>query len=131
MMKLNSKTHGPSHDREAILTYAKDHYGIEPETPWANFPHYQVLRHAKNKKWFALIMDVSSDKLNLQPTETVDILNIKCDSDLIGVLLGEKGFLPAYHMNKTHWISIILDDSVDLKRILSLLNLSFELTQSR
>lgn len=117
------------HDREAILAYAQKQYRIEPETPWMKYPRHQVLRHVKNRKWFALIMDVPSDKLNLPAGGQADVLNIKCDPDLIGVLQREEGFLPAYHMNKTHWLSILLDGPVDLERILSLLDLSFQLTQ--
>ena len=39
--------------------------------------------------------------------------------------------VPAYHMNKQHWISIILDGSMEDEDILRLLHESFELTKTK
>lgn len=61
----------------------------------------------------------------------VDILNIKCDPDLNGSLRTQDGFLPAYHMHKGHWISILLDGTVEKERIFPLLDMSFVLTDTR
>ncbi|MDY3026570.1 MAG: MmcQ/YjbR family DNA-binding protein [Candidatus Faecivicinus sp.] len=36
--------------------------------------------------------------------------------------------VPAYHMNKTHWISLILDGSVPEADILSMIRESYQLT---
>lgn len=47
---------------------------------------------------------------------------------MLGSLLEEKGFYPAYHMNKEHWITIFLDGSVDDEKILSLIDISYDLT---
>ena len=38
------------------------------------------------------------------------------------------GFLPAYHMNKEKWITVLLDGTVDKAQIMDLLNMSYELT---
>lgn len=87
-----------------------------------------VFRHAGNKKWFALIMSVPKEKLGLQGTELLDVVNVKCDSVMIGSLRMERGFFPAYHMNKGNWITIALDHSVDGEKIRLLLDMSYELT---
>ena len=47
---------------------------------------------------------------------------------MLGSLLEEKSFYPAYHMNKEHWITICLDGSVDDEKILSLIDISYDLT---
>ena len=60
-----------------------------------------------------------------------DILNIKCDPFLIGSLRGRLGFLPAYHMNKDKWLTILLDGSADSETITSLLALSYDLTKPK
>lgn len=39
----------------------------------------------------------------------VDVLNVKCDTIMIGSLRMQDGFYPAYHMKKDTWISILLD----------------------
>lgn len=54
-------------------------------------------------------MEVGRDKLGLPGDGEVDILNVKSDPMLIGSYRTQKGFFPAYHMNKENWISILLD----------------------
>ena len=56
----------------------------------------------------------------------VDIINVRCGPILAGSLLGEKGFLPAYHMNKSHWITVLLNDTVSDDQITPLLELSYD-----
>ena len=53
-------------------------------------------------------MRVLPERLGLTGEEVLDVMDIKCSSMMIGSLLSKKGFLPAYHMNKNHWISIVL-----------------------
>lgn len=105
-----------------------DRYGIEPDYPWMRYPDYEVFRHDSNKKWFALIMDIPKNKLGLQGHEILDVLDLKCDSILIGSLLNETGFFPAYHMNKNSWITVALDGSVENGKIEMLLDMSYEAT---
>lgn len=59
----------------------------------------------------------------------MDVINLKCDPELIGSLRLKSGFHAAYHMNKEKWISIRLDGSVVDSEIKSLIELSFELTR--
>lgn len=115
-------------NRTELTEYISDIYGVEAEYPWIKYSDYAVFRHANNKKWFAVIMDIPKSKLGLPDDEMICIMNLKCDPLLTGSLRSEKGFFPAYHMNKTNWISVALDGSVDSDKIKWLLDLSFELT---
>lgn len=115
--------------RNDVFQYAKENFGTEPEYLWSKFPSDAILRHKDNSKWYGLIMDVSKQKLGLSEIGFTDILNVKCSPIMIGSLLNDKGYLPAYHMNKEHWITIILDGSVQKNKVFGLLDLSFELTQ--
>ena len=42
-------------------------------------------------------------------------MNVKLDPELITSIKNTKGFASAYHMNKTHWVSIIIDKVKDTK----------------
>nr|WP_314464406.1 MmcQ/YjbR family DNA-binding protein [uncultured Clostridium sp.] len=117
--------------RNSILKFALDQYGTEPEYPWMLLPNYAVLRHTDNKKWYALIMDIPRNRLGLDGNDLIDILNIKCDPIMNGSLRMQEGFLPAYHMHKGNWITILLDGSVDKEMVFSLLDMSFTMTGSR
>ncbi|MFC3613218.1 MmcQ/YjbR family DNA-binding protein [Lutimaribacter marinistellae] len=114
--------------RDAIIDYGKEEYGIEPDHPFEKYPSYFVLRHKDNDKWFALVMDVPADRIGLEGDERVDILDIKCDPDAIGALRKKAGFFPAYHMNKEHWLTVILDGTVPMDRIKPLIDQSFNLS---
>lgn len=117
-------------NRDDLEDYIEDNYSAEPEFPWLKFPNYEVFRHDDNRKWFALIMDVSKSKLGLDGDEILDVVNFKCDQILIDSLTNEPGFFPAYHMNKENWITVALDGSVSDEKIIMLLDISFELTAS-
>jgi len=117
--------------QEQLLAYAKKTYKTLPDAPFRTAPTYFVLRHADTRKWYALFMDVPREKLGLSGSEYVDILNIKCDPFLSGSLRMEKGFLPAYHMNRDSWITILLDGTVSAEDIFPLLDMSYELTMAK
>lgn len=115
-----------SSQRERIMRYAQDTFGTEAEYLWADAPNYAVLRHDGSRKWYAIIMDVPSNRLGLAGEEPVDVMNVKCSTIMIGSLLSEKGFLPAYHMNKNYWISVLLNGTVPDNQIFPLLELSYD-----
>ena len=55
-------------------------------------------------------------------------INLKCDPEL-AVELREKyeSIIPGYHMNKTHWNTIIIDGTVPSREILKLIDHSYTL----
>lgn len=117
--------------RQDILRYAQEAYGTEAEYLWKDTPTAAVLRHKTNRKWYAVLMEVPKGRLGLSGEGVADVLNVKCDPLLIGSLLRSKGFLPAYHMSKAHWISILLDGSLSAEDIFPLLDLSFQMTEKK
>lgn len=111
--------------KEEIYDYVNKQYGIKPEYLWDDHPMDAVLRH-ENGKWFAVFMNVGTRKLGLHGNENLDIMNVKCSPELIGTLRQTKGILPGYHMNKEHWISVILDGTVRDASVLDLLDMSYD-----
>ena len=112
--------------RERLTRYMRDTYGTEAEYLWADSPGNAIFRHPASKKWYAAMMRVLPEKLGLTGTEAFDVMDIRCSTIMIGSLLSTRGFLPAYHMNKSHWISIVLDGSVSDGQITPLLELSYD-----
>ena len=117
--------------KKKILQEAIQTYKAQPEYLWASHPEYAVLRHKENQKWFAVFMNVSRARLGLTGGGNAEILNVKCDPDMIPSLLSAKGILPAYHMNKRHWISILLDGTTGTGQVLQLLSISYERTAGK
>ena len=116
--------------RETVFALARAHFHAEPEYLWAHFPRYAVLRHADNRKWFAIVMPVTRKQLGLEGEGTVDLLNVKCDPMMTGSMLMQPGFVPAFHMNKGGWIGVLLDGSVPEETLLTMLRMSFLITAS-
>lgn len=115
--------------RNDIIQHITQEYNAAPEYLWTRTPNTAIFRHAHNRKWFAAIIDVKKSKMGLTGDDIIDIVNVKCDSELIGALLGGTGYKPAYHMNKSSWISIILDENANIDEIFNLINLSYKLTK--
>ena len=107
------------------MDYVQDRYGAEPEYLWKKYPGYSVFRQAASKKWFAIVMDIPRNRLGLEGGGDVDIMDVKCGPIMVGSLLAQDGFLPAYHMSKSSWISILLDETVPDEQIYQLLELSY------
>ena len=110
------------------MDYAREHYGVEPDYPFPNYPDIPVLRHHGSRKWFAIFMNVSRSVLRLDGDDPVDIMNVKCDPILSGSLRMQEGYLPGYHMNHDQWLTILLDGTVPYEEIIPLLDMSFDLT---
>ncbi len=116
----------PSPQRGHLFTYLQEHYNSEPEYLWENTPQAAVFRHPASRKWFALFLEIPADRLGLAGEELVQILNVKCDPILIGALREEPGFFPAYHMNKSTWVTILLDAQVTNEQVIPLLEESYD-----
>ena len=115
--------------REKIFAYVKDKYNTKPEYLWARTPNYAILRHKGNRKWFCAVVDITEDKLGIDGNKLIDVLLLKCDPDMISSLRNAAGIFPAYHMNKEHWVSVLLDGSFPKKEVFALIDLSYELTK--
>ena len=95
--------------REDVLRYAKGKYKTEPEPLWRRFPHYAVLRHEDNRKWYGLIMEVPRENLGLHGEGRVDILNVKlADTAYADMLIHQNGYFKGYHISRGNWVSVLL-----------------------
>lgn len=113
--------------KKELLDYIKEKYGTTPEYPWEKSKEDCTLK-TKNNKWYALFMNVSGSVLNLKKEGNVDILNLKNKPEIIEKLIDNKTYFPAYHMNKKHWITILLNNNIDIELIKMLIDDSYELT---
>ena len=109
--------------------YLTDTYGITGEYLFARYPNFQVFRHGGNRKWFAVLMDIPGKNLGLPGNGEISVVNLKCDTRLIGAFRMEPGIFPGWHMNKAHWLSVALNGSVDEEKLRFLVDMSCELTK--
>ena len=108
-----------------VVEYVQTKYQAKIDFPWYKYPDYFVIRN-KNNKWFGIVMKVPYKKFNLNKEDLVDVLNVKIDDHgLYDIVVDNKTIFPGYHMAKHKWISILLDGSVDIKKIFKLIDESY------
>ena len=74
-----------------------------------------------------IILMAESKKELESVCETVETIG-KRKPDMISVMTHMKGFLPGYYMDKSNWITILLDGTVQEAKILDFLDMSYDLT---
>ena len=113
-----------------IIDYCNNKYGENHVNPFKKHPDILAFINEENK-WYALISDVDYNKLkkNTDITTKVKILNVKYPTDKILEIIDNKNIFPAYHMNKKHWISIVLDKNIKLETIKELIDISYSLVK--
>ena len=116
-------------NRQGLEDYLAETYICVGERLFARYPNFQVFRHTGNKKWFAVLMDIPRKNLGLTGDDEISIVNLKCDTRLIGSFRMEPGIFPGWHMNKAHWLSVALDGTVDDEKIKFLVDKSYELRE--
>ena len=122
--------------REDILSCVKNLDGAYYDKPFKGDFYSTVLRRSDGKGrkgvWFGLIIRATEKyflRYGAPVPEDRTVLCLKCPPDLQAFLCAEyEGkIMPAYHMNKTHWISVVISSDVPREEIEKLINLSYDI----
>ena len=108
--------------RNDLIKYVQQEYICDIDYPWKKYPDYVVIRRRDNQKWFAGIFTIRGHQVGL-----MNVVNLKCEPDLIPNLIHEDGIYPAYHMNKQHWISVDIEKYEDIEKLKMLVDMSYQL----
>ena len=116
--------------KQEYLSHCLDAFGTPPDYPFDEDFETAVLRHTDTRKWYAIVMKVSRRKFGMSSDEVIDVVNLKLPMEMFGSFGAADGVYPAYHMNKLHWISVLLPDApADLTQFLT--SVSFEATKQK
>ena len=115
--------------RPEVVAYLTDTYSTTGENLFAKYPNFLVFRHNGNRKWFAVIMDTPRKNWGLSGEGEISVVNLKCDTRLIGSFWDYLSIFPGWHMNKAHWLSVALEECEDDEKIKFLVDMSYELTK--
>ena len=117
-------------NKQEFLEHCLDTYCTSPDYPFEKDFETAVLRHNENRKWYALVMRISRRKFGFDNDEVIDVVNLKLPVEMFGSFGVADGVYPAYHMNKLHWISVLLPDAPE-DVVQFLVNVSFEATKDK
>lgn len=108
-------------NREDVILYCKSFDNVVEDYPFHD-DNWTLMRHAANKKTFACIYEHCNNIW----------INVKCSPEWSAFWRNSyKSVVPAYHMNKEHWNSIILDGTVPVLDIKKMICESYDLTKSK
>lgn len=118
---------------ERLQKHLLETYGESPDFPFKKYPSFAVFRNRDNKKWYALMMPIPL--CQFLPKEKsqvlIDVLNVKVPKERIKDLQPLPSIYPAYHMNKSTWISIWLDRDIPDDTLFDLVGNSRQLTAGK
>ena len=124
---IKSKCFETNDLKDDFIAWIKSKFGAEPDYPWPDDAPYSFVFRCPNEKWFALVMRIKYRKLGLTADENVWVVNMKAEQDTIPNLVDRKSIFPAWHMNKKHWITILLTAATDFNKLCELTEKSYEL----
>lgn len=107
--------------RTEVIAYCKTFAHVVEEYPFHD-DNWTLMRHQRNKKTFAFIYE----------RQGVIWINVKCDREWRDFWRSAfTSVVPAYHMNKEHWNSIILDGTVPESDVERMIEESYDLTRPK
>lgn len=101
-----------SRQAKMITEYLQERYGDKIEFLWNRFPDNAVFRRQDNRKWYGVLLTVERKKIGLDGDGTVEVVDLREDPEIVSALTDGKTYFAGYHMNKRHWYTICLDDTV-------------------
>ncbi len=112
-----------------LIDYINKIYGDELEYLWEKFPNNAIVRRKDSEKWYAAFLTVSKEKLGFKDKTVVEIIDLRANN--VEEIVDNDNIFAGYHMNKKHWITIILDGSVSCQIIKEKINESYALAKNK
>ena len=110
-----------------LIAYIRETYGDALEVVWDKFPHNAICRRADNQKWYAAFLKIPAFKLGIDSDEVIEILNVRCAPNQLESYMDQRHYFPAYHMNKKHWITLYLNESLPFETLCYWIDESYRL----
>ena len=108
-------------ERREVIDYCLTFKNVFEDYPFHD-DNWCVMRHKQNKKVFAWIFN----------KDGYVWVNVKCDVEWRDFWRNAfESVIPAYHLNKTYWNSIILDGTIPIEDIKRMIGESYDLTRGK
>ena len=113
--------------KDDFVSWINTKFGSAPDYPWPDDAPNSFVFRCPNGKWFALVMKIKYRQLGLTGDEELWVVNMKAEQEAIPSLIDRKSIFPAWHMNKKHWITVLLTAATDFEKLCELTEKSYEL----
>lgn len=115
-----------SKQAQSVIKYVKEKYAGNLEFLWEK-SNNAIIRHHDTKKWYLILLTIPREKLGLKSNDLVEIIDLKMPPKEIVKLVDNKKIFPGYHMNKKHWITICLDNTIKDEELFKYIDISYNL----
>lgn len=115
-----------SKQAQSVIKYVKEKYAGNLEFLWEK-SNNAIIRHHDTKKWYLALLTIPREKLGLKSNDLVEIIDLKMPPEEIVKLVDNKKIFPGYHMNKKHWITICLDNTMKDEELFKYIDISYNL----
>ncbi len=118
-----------SEQAKEIIKYIEQKYDDYLEFLWEKYDDNAIFRNKKNKKWYGILLTIEESKLmkNSKDNRKIEIIDLKFQKEKIEELIDNESIFPGYHMNKKSWITVRLDNKIQTKKIIELVDNSYNL----
>lgn len=114
-----------------IIELVRDKYGDELEFLWEKFDNDAIWRRKDNNKWYAAILTTKKNSIfHDESGELLEVIDLRAGSDEINEIVDDKKYFRGYHMNKQHWLTIVLDYSIPTDEIMERIKKSYILAKN-
>lgn len=110
-----------------LIGYVREKYGIDPEYLWEKFPENAIWRRKDNQKWYGAILTTDGKKFGREGS--VELLDMRMETEMLERMVDDKNYFRGWHMNKKHWVTVLLDGSVSLEEIFRMIDNSYLLAK--
>lgn len=117
-----------------LARWVDDRFEAPGHHLFKQYPEYTVFRHrnrdGSDGPWFLLVCNIDYRQIGVEHrTGEVFVAVVKADPRLVDELSDRPGYARGWHMNKSHWLSILLDGTVPMSDIHDLVRGSYVLTK--
>lgn len=117
--------------KKKFMEFVRKHFGVPGDNPFREESPDTMVFRTPEKSWFALVMTVSFKNLGFRSDAPVSVVNLKHRPEHIPEIVDNHRIFNAYHMNKKHWITVILSDNMDFDLLRELTEESYKLVTGK
>lgn len=114
-----------------IIDYIDFKYHHKPEYLWKDYPENAVFRNHKNEKWYCAILTAKKKSIGINEDGEVEVLNLKGDPLFINEIIDNHSYFLAYHMNKKHWYTVLLNQNIPFKEVMRAIDDAYQLVEGK
>lgn len=103
--------------RRQYVNFIEKEFGVIGDNPFSDDSLDTVVFRTPQKSWFAIIMKIKYKNFGMNSDDELYVVNLKHNPLTISTLINNDTIFNAWHMNKKHWITVVLSARTDFEQL--------------